>query len=334
MRPGHDTNGEPPSGIRGPAQSSELSDLDRRMIRILQSDGRRSFTDMAAELGISSRTVRRRVERLRDDGIIQLTTVADPGLLGYGAPALVGIRVDGTVAVSELASALAAVDVVDYVVLSTGRYDVIVEVLCATIEELVQTLEDEIRTRPGVAACESFPYLRLYYQQPQWDAARLKPAGGTGGRPPLALDDVDRQVIVALNLDGRASYRGIADRLGVSEGLVRQRAGRLIEAGAIRVMAITNPLSLGFGVLAWLAIQAAPGVRLEGLAERLAGCESIAYLAVCTGRFDVFAEAICTDREELLRILDTEVRALPEVARVEVAICADLRYRRLRPRFA
>jgi DNA-binding Lrp family transcriptional regulator len=335
-QPSGPLGGDLAPGVRSPAAMGgrePLSELDRRMIRILQSDGRRPFTDMAEELGIDARTVRRRVERLRDEGIIDITTVADHELLGYGASAMVGIRIDGTVPPSELSARLLAMDGIDYVVVSTGRYHLLAEVLCGTTEDLFETLDERIRPMRGVADCESFPYLRLYYQQPQWDAARLKREARSGPAEPIALDDIDRRVIVELNRDGRASFRSIADTIGVSEGLVRQRAHRLIETGAIRVMAITNPQSLGFELIAWLSIVAAPDVKLEELADRVASCEAIAYLAVCAGRFDVIAEAICTDRQDLLRLLDTEIRPMSGVDRVEVSICADLRYRRVGPRF-
>jgi Lrp/AsnC family transcriptional regulator for asnA, asnC and gidA len=335
-----DKEGNGFGGVRSPVARGagqvavELSDVDRRMIRILQSDGRRPFADMAAELAVDARTVRRRVERLREDGIIEITTVADPELLGYGASAMVGITVDGAVSPSTLATRLGALTQVDYVVVSTGRFQLLIEVLCATTEELIETLEDRIRPMAGIIGCESFPYLRLYYQQPQWDAAHQRRATGAVAAEVVTLDDVDRRIVLELNADGRASFRSMAERLDVSEGLVRQRANRLIDSGAIRVMALTNPLSLGFQVLAWLSILAAPGVQLEQLADRLAGCGAIAYLALCTGRCDAFAEAVCTDRDDLLRLLDEEIRPMPEVARVEVSICADLRYRRLRPRFS
>jgi Lrp/AsnC family transcriptional regulator for asnA, asnC and gidA len=323
-----------PATIGGREPSFELTELDRRMIRMLQADGRKPFTEMANELGIVSRTVRRRVERLRADGIIQITTVADHELLGYSASAMVGIRCDGSAKASEVASRLAALEAVDYVVVSTGRYELLAEVLCTDTEDLITTLEEQVRPVSGVADCESFPYLRLYYQEPIWDAAHAKLGDRSSAVRPIPLDELDRRVIIELNLDGRASFRAIASAVGASESLVRQRVGRLTGAGAIRVMAITNPLSLGFRMIAWFGIGAGPKVRLEDLADRIADCKAISYLAVCAGRYDVLAEAVCTDREDLLRLLDEEIRPMAGVDRVEVFVCTDLHYRGVGPRFS
>jgi DNA-binding Lrp family transcriptional regulator len=313
-----------------------LTTADRQIIRVLQSDGRLPFSEVARRLGLPEKTVRRRVEQLRSDGIIEITTVADPVLLGYGASAMVGVRIERAGA-SDVATRLAAIDAIDYVVVSTGRFDLLAEVLSPTTEALIAAIEREIRPIPGVVACESFPYLHLYHQQPQWDAVRTgqTPSGSVIGRVALpVLDDLDRRLIVELNLDGRASFRRIAERFGVSESLIRVRANRLLASGALRIIAITNPFTLGFGVIAWLAVRATASVRLETLAEQISGSPSVTYLAVCAGRYDVLAETVCESREALLRVLDSEIRPLAGVASVEVYLCADLRYKRLSPLFA
>ncbi|MEA2228922.1 MAG: hypothetical protein QOF04_2552 [Solirubrobacteraceae bacterium] len=311
----------------------ELSDLDRDIIRILQRDGRRPFAQMARDLGVTEKTVRRHVDGLRSNEIIEITTIADHEVLGYGSSALVGVRVAPSAQPSRVAATLAELDEVDYVVVATGRFQVIAEVLCRDTMELITTLEQRVTTVDGVIDCESFPYLRLYYQQPAWSDARDKTRDGARGDDRPVIDDLDRRIIVELNDDGRVSLGHVAKRLGVSESLVRQRTTRLLDSGTVRVMAITNPASLGFQLIAWLGIVAAPGVSLGELADHIADRGAIAYLAICGGRFDIFAEAICADHRELLDLLDREIRPIPGVARVEVSICVDLHYKRLQPRF-
>ena len=309
----------------------EMSKLDRAIIRMLQADGRRSYLSMAAELGVSEKTVRKRVQELRATGVIEITTVTDPQLLGYGAMALVGVHLDGSRPASEIASRLALLDAVDYVVVTTGRFELFVEVVCRDSHELLATVQGEIAPAPGVRETEVFPYLRFHYQQPRWEAARWKHPESEPTAEPMELDDIDRAILVELNVDGRVPLQRVARKLTVSLSLVRQRFTRMVGSGAVRVIAITNPNSLGFTTVAWLGICVAPGASVRAMADELAALASVAYLVICAGRFDIFAEAICTDPDDLLRVLDDEVRPLAGIARLESFVYLDLHYKRLRP---
>jgi DNA-binding Lrp family transcriptional regulator len=123
----------------------------------------------------------------------------------------------------------------------------------------------------------------------------------------------------------------VAERLEVSETQIRKRYSRMVDSGAVRVMALTDPRSLGFHTMAWLAIVGSRGVRLEALADELAKLPSITYLVLCTCRFDIFAEVVCHDIEDLLALLDRDIRPMPELTRVEAMLCLDLYYRRVVP---
>lgn len=309
----------------------EMSALDRAIIRMLQADGRRSYLSIAAKLGVSEKTVRKRVRELRVTGVIEITTVTDPQLLGYGALALVGVHLDGSRPASEIASRLALLDAVDYVVVTTGRFELFVEVVCRDSHELLATVQGEIAPAAGVRETEVFPYLRFHYQQPRWEAARWKNPESEPAADPIALDDLDRAILLELNVDGRVPLQRVARKLAVSLSLVRQRFTRMVGSGAVRVIAITNPKSLGFTTVAWLGISVAPRAAVRTVADEIAALASVAYLVICAGRFDIFAEAICTDPDDLLRVLDDELRPLAGIARLESFVYLDLHYKRLRP---
>ena len=125
-----------------------LSDADRPIIRALQEDGRRSFARIAADIGSSERSVRNRVKELRDDGVIQITAIADPELLGYGVIALLGVRTDPSRSLSQIASELSGLPGAFYVMAVAGRYNVLVEISCADLDELLS----HPRQRAGGAA--------------------------------------------------------------------------------------------------------------------------------------------------------------------------------------
>src|SRR4051794_19871385 len=277
-----------PSGARGPRRDglpqllrrAPLDALDRRLIDLLQDDGRRPIADLARTLGTNAKTVRRRVERLLERQVIQITAVTTPEALGYGANALVGLDVDGTRPGTAIAQELAALRAADYVVAATGRYPVYVELFCRDRAELARTVDDQVRAVAGVRAAEVFPYLSLHYQQAQFASARTKTSGAAGVRP-LGLEPLDRAIIGELTHDGRRPFLQIARNLGISEAQVRQRVRQITESGVAEIIAIANPLGLGYTTTAWIAISVAAGRPVRELADRLGALPAITYVAIC-----------------------------------------------------
>jgi Lrp/AsnC family transcriptional regulator for asnA, asnC and gidA len=145
------------------------------------------------------------------------------------------------------------------------------------------------------------------------------------------LEPLDRRIIWELSRDGRAPYQAIADALEISEAQVRTRMKRMTEAGAVKVIAIVNPLRYAYGTMAWIGLRAAPGVRLQSVAEELARLPYVTYVVICTGSLDLFAEVVCRSQEEMLELLDGEIRRLPGAEHFEVFLYMDLHYKWLRP---
>jgi Lrp/AsnC family transcriptional regulator for asnA, asnC and gidA len=150
--------------LRSP--ESQLDDASMQIIRELQRDGRRPFTAIAKTVGLSEAAVRQRVQRLLDSGVMQIVAVTDPLRVGLHRQAMVGIRVDGDV--RELAAKLAANDEIDYVVICSGAYDVLVELTTRDDEHLLDVINTQIRSIPGVRSTEMFVYLRLEKQTYSW----------------------------------------------------------------------------------------------------------------------------------------------------------------------
>ncbi|MFC7053358.1 Lrp/AsnC family transcriptional regulator [Hansschlegelia quercus] len=311
------------------ASAGDLSETDLKLIKLLQADGRAPFVQLAREVGATEKTVRRRVQELRDRKIMEITAVADPLLLGYRSTAFVGLKLDKSAQAAEVARDIFAIPQVDYAVVTTGRYDLVVEALCREEKELLELMETQLRTRAAVRHIEVFPILKLHYQLPDWNAAQRKTSPSPART--AEIDEGDLAIIRELSFDGRASFAQIAERTGLSEPQVSRRHDRLVADGVMRVVGITNPRSLGFNTLAWLAIRAAPGVRISDLADRLNAIPSIAYVVVAAGRFDLFAEVVCADQTDLLRLLDNDVRPQPDIQTAEALLCLDLYYRRVMP---
>jgi Lrp/AsnC family transcriptional regulator for asnA, asnC and gidA len=143
-----------------------LDDVSKAIIEQLQQDGRRSYAAIGKVVGLSEAAVRQRVQRLIDGGVMQVVAVTDPLELGFARQAMVGVRVTGPL--EPVANALAALQEVDYVVITAGSFDILAEVVAESDEHLLELISGRIRTIEGVAGTETFMYLRLCKQTYSW----------------------------------------------------------------------------------------------------------------------------------------------------------------------
>ncbi|MER7798571.1 Lrp/AsnC family transcriptional regulator [Microbacterium sp. NPDC096154] len=137
-------------------------------------------------------------------------------------------------------------------------------------------------------------------------------------RPSAALDDISKAIIELLQEDGRRPYSDIAKAVGLSEAAVRQRVQRLTESGVIQIVAVTDPVQMGF------ARQAMVGIKVSGdtrrVAEALSALPFVIYVVLTAGSFDVIAEVVCEDDEELIELLNTRIRTLDGVMSTETLV--------------
>ncbi|PJJ61571.1 Lrp/AsnC family transcriptional regulator [Compostimonas suwonensis] len=144
----------------------QLDDVSKAIIEQLQTDGRRSYAEIGKTIGLSEAAVRQRVQKLTESGVMQIVAVTDPMQLGFYRQAMIGVRVGGDTRV--VADKLAALSSVDYVVLTAGTFDILVEVVCENDEDLITLLNSEIRSLEGVLSTETFVYLKLHKQLYNW----------------------------------------------------------------------------------------------------------------------------------------------------------------------
>ena len=143
-----------------------LDEVSKAIIEQLQQDGRRSYAAIGKVVGLSEAAVRQRVQRLTESGVMQVVAVTDPLQLGFARQAMVGIRAKGEL--ETVAEALAEIDEVDYVVVTAGTYDILVEVVCESDDHLLELISSRIRTIPNVESTETFMYLKLQKQTYSW----------------------------------------------------------------------------------------------------------------------------------------------------------------------
>lgn len=130
------------------------------------------------------------------------------------------------------------------------------------------------------------------------------------------LDEIDLQIIDALREDGRTAFAQIADQLGVSPGMIRMRYNRLAEEGYIKVVAITNPLRMGYEAMAMIGVRT-EGRKMVEVAEQIAALDEVVYLVVTSGRYDIMAEVFCRDKADLLRFITEKLYSIEGIRETE-----------------
>jgi Lrp/AsnC family transcriptional regulator, regulator for asnA, asnC and gidA len=141
---------------------------------------------------------------------------------------------------------------------------------------------------------------------------------GPAGRRP-ALDDLDKAIIKALQLDGRRPYAQIGRELKVPEATVRQRAERLISRGIVQVVGVTDPLAMGFQQPAFIGLHV-DAARLDEIADQVAALDEVTYVVVTAGRFDMICEVVCEDNEHLLRVLADRLAKIDGIRSTETMV--------------
>jgi len=145
---------------------ARVDEIDEAIIGLLQDDGRRTYSDIAGEVGLSEAATRQRVNRLREAGTLRIVAVTDPIALGLRAVAMVGIRVSGDVRAA--AKQVAKVHAIEYVVISSGSFDLLVEIICEDERRLLEIINNDIRGVDGVLHAETFIYMHIEKQIFAW----------------------------------------------------------------------------------------------------------------------------------------------------------------------
>ncbi|NJC71523.1 Lrp/AsnC family transcriptional regulator [Planosporangium thailandense] len=149
---------------------------------------------------------------------------------------------------------------------------------------------------------------------------RRTAATGDGNQPPL--DSVAKRIIEQLQQDGRRTYAEISKAVGLSEAAVRQRVQRLLDAGVVQIVAVTDPLQLGFPRQAMIGIRTIGDV--EPIAARIGALDEVDYVVIAAGSYDLLAEVVCRDDDHLLDTLQL-IRTVDGIAAAEAFMYLKLR---------
>ncbi|MBW3093519.1 Lrp/AsnC family transcriptional regulator [Bifidobacterium sp. 82T10] len=153
-------------GTAQDAQPAVMDATNKRIIALLQEDGRRSYVSIGKEIGLSEAAVRLRVQRMLDDGIMQIVAVTNPMDMGFRRQAMVGITVDGDI--EYVANELKEIAHIDYIIITAGRFDILAEIFAEDDESMLELVNRHIRKIDGIARTELFTYMRLESQRYDW----------------------------------------------------------------------------------------------------------------------------------------------------------------------
>jgi Lrp/AsnC family transcriptional regulator for asnA, asnC and gidA len=138
----------------------------------------------------------------------------------------------------------------------------------------------------------------------------------------ISIDATDELIIRELQSDGRRPYTHLAKVAGLSEAAIRQRVQRLIESGVMQVVAVTDPMKLGFRRAAMVSIKVDGDMRT--VAEQIAAFEEVVYVVLTAGTVDILAEVVVADDDALLELLSGRIRAIPGVRETDTSIYLNL----------
>ena len=282
-------------------ETAATEELRRGVLGELRINGRVSYSRIAAKLGTTRRQVTSIVQQAIERGELRLTVSISPDLLGLERFAYLQVRVDGPI--TPVREALTAMPETTFVADISGAFSIDAEVRVGPDPHLRETV-DRVRRLPGVQEIRTHLYesieINLY--------SPLRT-----GRTSFRVDDADRRIVQHLQRDGRASFRELGERAGVSPSGARLRLERLTQHGAVKVVGI--PVRGSRAELPSLGV----GIQVRGpLDDAIARVRELEpeFLAIAIGDYDLIATLSTDDSARLVELAD-RLRSLPEVSRIE-----------------
>jgi DNA-binding Lrp family transcriptional regulator len=306
-----------------------LDPSDRRLVAALQIHPRATYRQLASALDQSESTVARRLQALLEGGKFRIAAHPDPLICGMGRPVLMRLRCQAGSA-GHVATALATRPDVRFLAGVTGSYDLIMELIASSKRHLAQVLSYELNEVPGIVHTTSEGVLRTMKTTFDWSRGllppetvdklqRTAPAPGTDRGGAVELDEDDLALIAGLKDDGRATYKDLAARTGLSESTVRRRVEALARTGALVLATLVEPAELGFDAEFFFHVRVQPD-RLDAVADAFAGRPEVRYLSSSYGYGGLTGEVILPSQDDVYDFSRETFARLEGIHDVEIAM--------------
>lgn len=269
----------------------ELDELDLMLARELELDARQTNVALAGKLNTSQMTVKRRLQRLQDRGIITFATITN---MPFRIGAMIGLNVNPGKA-GEVAEHLRTYRNIQRIIMTTGRYDIILSMTFSKFKGMIDFFDGDLSHVPHLISAEKTivmdaTKISWRYLNDDTDVSR---------QPRLRdFDELDLKLIRELEVSPRASIKDLGDKLGVNRKLVGRRLQSLLSDNIIQVVSIARPSFFGLNVPVFIFVKVRPG-KVKSVASSLVAERSVRHICVITGPFELFVHAIFRDLEQL-----------------------------------
>lgn len=301
-----------PESLSAYSQTRELDAVDHKLIDELKKDGRQSLAKIGEVVGLTGDSVKDRLNKLTNEGVIKVTCSVDPHVLGFNSITLLGIKVLGRA--EEIASELISIPEFDFVCCVAGEYDILVEAVCRDDLHLLKVVDEFLRARKDVASVSSHNYLSVLKFEPSGSALSSIPADPDSPE----LDEVDLKIIKALQEDGRATFQEIAESIDMPYQTTRRRAKALLEMNIVQPETLVNRIVEGTAVVAGVNLRTTGPIT--PIAEKLLLLPEVEIAVFTTGTYDLMLEVACKDREHLAKLVGELIPSVPGVISTETSI--------------
>lgn len=311
------------------APAHEIDELDRHILKLLRHDGRRPNAEIARAVGVAEVTVRKRLDRLRESGVLKIIGLLDPVATGFPVDVFIAVKVRHGDA-PQLGRRLAAINNVAFVGHTTGRFNMLVDAFFTDAISLLDFITQTLRVDEAVISAETYHILAVDKFNYMWDLPGDEngfphPDRGSGGttaqevaraQETVELDAIDRHIIRLLKDDGRRPNAEIARAVGVSGPTVGKRIQRLYQTGVLRIIGLLDPAATGFPVYAMILVEVRNS-PIRQVAARIAALGRVAYVSYITGPAQIWCEAMLPSNEALHAFLTRELAGIEGIVSTE-----------------
>ena len=296
-----------------------MDKLDQTLAKELEMDARQSNRTLARKLDISTTTVQRRVQRLLDEKIITIATSPNPLLLGFPSAALIGVNVMPMKA-GEVVERLRSCGRIQFVVLTTGRYDMLMLAPLRKPSDVIDVIEEDLGPIPYLVRVETM----IVLQNIKWSWNYLNKVNRSDsdrdGEPlPNNLDKLDLELVKELELSPRESVKNLGEKLGVHRNIVGKRLHSLLADNVIRVVSFAEPSLFGFDIEAAIFVKVQPS-NIRSVANGLVAERRVRHINIISGPFELVLNAFFQNISEMSDFLMNRLGSHPGVISHETLI--------------
>ena len=296
-----------------------LDNISRQILVSLSKDGRSSYAKIAKQLNVKLSTVSKRVHYLLNNDVIVIQAVPSLRRMGYKVMVVVVLDVELS-EVRNVCDKLVSNPNISSIVTTFGRFDVILFAEFYTLDELNKLVQEELPQIKGIHRMDTLfvsevkkTYEGIYKKNP--------------GSKPVAIDEIDKNLINELRIDGRANYTVLAKKYGISSATISRRVALLIKNHVIKITVVPNPPRLlGYSAIAYLGLQVELG-NINEICKELASLPEVHLIMTLMSGFSILCVVVLPNLEDLYKFIIGRISQIDGVYNVETSIRAELRKR-------